>query len=352
MGDVEAIAGLPIVASAVDVVRRARAAPRRRRRRRSSRARARSSWGRTAPARARCCASCTDCSLPTAAASPGVGSTTRPASQAMVFQRPVLLRRSAVGNIASCAARSPAFAATTRAQRVACAVRASASRPSPAARRACSPAASSSAWRSRARGRWRRRCCFSTSPPPASTPASTRAVEAARRGIHALGTTIVMTTHHLAQAKRLADIVLFLHRGPRRRARRRPRYSFVNRARPKARAFLRRRALVKASMLPPFAMVARARCLRWARFAQDQFIVVASTTSTQQSGLFGHSAADLREGHRNPGPRRRRRNRAGARHRPPRRRRRRVRARSAGEGKCWPRATASSAIRSCTTISC
>jgi tungstate transport system ATP-binding protein len=31
--------------------------------------------------------------------------------------------------------------------------------------------------------------------------------------IHALGTTIVMTTHHLAQAKRLADTIVLLHDG-------------------------------------------------------------------------------------------------------------------------------------------
>ena len=31
--------------------------------------------------------------------------------------------------------------------------------------------------------------------------------------IHARGTTIVMTTHNLVQAKRLADDILFLHAG-------------------------------------------------------------------------------------------------------------------------------------------
>jgi tungstate transport system ATP-binding protein len=38
-------------------------------------------------------------------------------------------------------------------------------------------------------------------------------VEAIVNDIHALGTTIVMTTHHLAQAKRLADSVVLLQAG-------------------------------------------------------------------------------------------------------------------------------------------
>ena len=38
-------------------------------------------------------------------------------------------------------------------------------------------------------------------------------MEAIVNDIHALGTTIVMTTHQLAQAKRLADSVLLLQEG-------------------------------------------------------------------------------------------------------------------------------------------
>ena len=44
-------------------------------------------------------------------------------------------------------------------------------------------------------------------------PAAARSVEQIIGDIHARGTTIVMTTHNLVQAKRLADDVLFLHAG-------------------------------------------------------------------------------------------------------------------------------------------
>ena len=54
---------------------------------------------------------------------------------------------------------------------------------------------------------------FLDEPTASLDPPSTRAVEAIVDDIHALGTTIVMTTHHLAQAKRLADSVVLLHRG-------------------------------------------------------------------------------------------------------------------------------------------
>ena len=43
--------------------------------------------------------------------------------------------------------------------------------------------------------------------------AATRAVEAIIDAVHGSGTKIVMTTHDLGQARRLADDVLFLHRG-------------------------------------------------------------------------------------------------------------------------------------------
>jgi tungstate transport system substrate-binding protein len=53
----------------------------------------------------------------------------------------------------------------------------------------------------------------------------------------------------------------------------------------------------------------------WPRpLAQDTFIVVASTTSTEQSGCSS-TAAGLREGHRHRRAGGRRRHRPGARHR-------------------------------------
>ena len=54
---------------------------------------------------------------------------------------------------------------------------------------------------------------FLDEPTASLDPAATRAVEEIVCDIHARGTTIVMTTHNLVQAKRLADDVVFLHAG-------------------------------------------------------------------------------------------------------------------------------------------
>jgi tungstate transport system ATP-binding protein len=54
---------------------------------------------------------------------------------------------------------------------------------------------------------------FLDEPTASLDPAATRAVERIVGEIHARGTTIVMSTHNLAQAKRLADDVVFVHQG-------------------------------------------------------------------------------------------------------------------------------------------
>jgi tungstate transport system ATP-binding protein len=51
---------------------------------------------------------------------------------------------------------------------------------------------------------------FLDEPTSSLDPPSTCAVEVIVDEIHARGTTIVMTTHQLAQAKRLADSVVLL----------------------------------------------------------------------------------------------------------------------------------------------
>ena len=140
------------------------------------------------------------------------GETSRPTRQAMVFQRPVLLRRSAAANIrhalklagvrgassdrciehaltrvglASLANRGARVLSGGEQQRLALA-RAWALAPD---------------------------VLFLDEPTASLDPPSARAVEAIIDDIHAVGTTIVMTTHHLAQAKRLADSVVLLHAG-------------------------------------------------------------------------------------------------------------------------------------------
>jgi len=54
---------------------------------------------------------------------------------------------------------------------------------------------------------------FLDEPTAALDPAGTRAIEEMIDAFHAEGMTIVMTTHDLAQARRLANAVAFLHHG-------------------------------------------------------------------------------------------------------------------------------------------
>ncbi|TXK62345.1 energy-coupling factor ABC transporter ATP-binding protein [Alkalisalibacterium limincola] len=54
---------------------------------------------------------------------------------------------------------------------------------------------------------------FLDEPTAALDPRATREVEDAIERFHAAGTAIVMSTHDLGQARRLADEVVFLHRG-------------------------------------------------------------------------------------------------------------------------------------------
>ncbi|NQV98089.1 MAG: phosphate ABC transporter ATP-binding protein [Rhodospirillales bacterium] len=54
---------------------------------------------------------------------------------------------------------------------------------------------------------------FLDEPTASLDPAATHAVEELIRAIHAQGAKIIMTTHDLSQAKRIADEILFLFRG-------------------------------------------------------------------------------------------------------------------------------------------
>ncbi|MFC4353072.1 ATP-binding cassette domain-containing protein [Fodinicurvata halophila] len=54
---------------------------------------------------------------------------------------------------------------------------------------------------------------FLDEPTSALDPAATRAIEQMIHAIHAEGVKIVMTTHDMGQARRIADNVLFLHHG-------------------------------------------------------------------------------------------------------------------------------------------
>jgi tungstate transport system ATP-binding protein len=132
--------------------------------------------------------------------------------QAMVFQRPVLLRRSAAANV-DYALGLRGVARAARRERVAEALARVglaefASRPA----RVLSGGEQQRLALARA---WalRPEILFLDEPTASLDPAATRAVEQIIDAFHAAGTKIVMTTHDLGQARRLADEVVFLHQG-------------------------------------------------------------------------------------------------------------------------------------------
>ena len=132
-------------------------------------------------------------------------------AQAMVFQRPVLLRRSAQANV-ELALRIAGVREGVAAQALDALDRVGlaslASRPA----RLCSIGEQQRIALARA---WamRPQLLFLDEPTASLDPAAMRAVEDVIGAMHAAGTTIVMTTHDLGQARRIADRIVFLHRG-------------------------------------------------------------------------------------------------------------------------------------------
>lgn len=135
-----------------------------------------------------------------------------PRRQAMVFQKPVLLRRSVRGNLDHALAlhrvrgaerarrRDEALAATGLSER---------------ARQPARSLSGGEQQRLALARAWalKPQVLFLDEPTSALDPASTRAVEEIVEALHGAGTKIVMTTHDLGQARRLADEVVFLNRG-------------------------------------------------------------------------------------------------------------------------------------------
>ena len=132
--------------------------------------------------------------------------------QAMVFQRPVMLRRSAAGNVGYALALRGLPRAQRR-ERVA-AVLARTGLEALAGRSARVLSVGEQQRLALARA-WvlEPEVMFLDEPTANLDPAASRAVEAIIQAVHESGTKIVMTTHDLAQARRLADDVLFLHKG-------------------------------------------------------------------------------------------------------------------------------------------
>jgi tungstate transport system ATP-binding protein len=140
------------------------------------------------------------------------GSARRPAGQAMVFQRAVLLRRSAAANIRYAldlaGVRGPEADARIDDALAEVGLR-------PLAHRSARVLSGGEQQRLALARAWalRPEVLFLDEPTASLDPKASRAVEEIVRGIHARGTTIVMTTHNLAQAKRLASDVVFLQEG-------------------------------------------------------------------------------------------------------------------------------------------
>ncbi|MCP5371474.1 MAG: ATP-binding cassette domain-containing protein [Hyphomicrobiales bacterium] len=132
--------------------------------------------------------------------------------QAMVFQRPVMLRRSAAANV-DYALALRGLARAERAARVEDALDHTGLK-----RLAGHPARVLSFGEQQrlALARiWalRPQVLFLDEPTASLDPAATHSVEQIVTALRGRGTRIVMTTHDLGQAKRLGDEVLFLHRG-------------------------------------------------------------------------------------------------------------------------------------------
>jgi tungstate transport system ATP-binding protein len=165
--------------------------------------------------------------------SSGTVSWRAPGRQAMVFQRPVMLRRSALANVA--------YALRVAGQEEGQAM--DALKEVGLAHLAHRPArvlsggeqqrlALARAWALHPE------VLFLDEPTASLDPSATREIETVIRAFDAAGTKIVMATHNLGQARRLADEIIYLHQG--RVLERAPADQFFARpATPEAAAFIK-----------------------------------------------------------------------------------------------------------------
>lgn len=132
--------------------------------------------------------------------------------QAMLFQRPVMLRRSAAANI-DYALGLAGLDRPTRAARVMEALERTGLQD--LARRPARVLSGGEQQRLALARAWALKpdVLFLDEPTASLDPAATRAVEEIVGAFHRSGAKIVMTTHDLGQARRLADEVIFLHHG-------------------------------------------------------------------------------------------------------------------------------------------
>lgn len=142
----------------------------------------------------------------------GTVSWSRPVRQAMVFQRPVMLRRSALANLRYALAVN-GVAEPERTSRAAMALaRVGLERIAGRPARVLSGGEQQRLALARA---WalRPEILFLDEPTASLDPGATAEVERVIASIAAEGTRLVMTTHNLGQARRLADEIVFIHAG-------------------------------------------------------------------------------------------------------------------------------------------
>ena len=157
--------------------------------------------------------------------------------QAMVFQRPVLLRRSALANVTY----ALKLARVPHAERERLALEALESVGLAAfARRPARVLSGGEQQRLALARAWalHPEVLFLDEPTASLDPTASREIERVIQAFDAAGTKIVMATHNLGQARRLGDEVLFLHQG--RLVERAPVEQFFSRpASPEAAAFIK-----------------------------------------------------------------------------------------------------------------
>jgi len=142
----------------------------------------------------------------------GTDSTNPAIDQAMVFQRPVMLRRSVAANI-DYPLKLRKTPPQLRRERVSEALtKAGLARLAQSQARVLSFGEQQKLALARV---WalKPQVLFLDEPTASLDPAASHAVEEIIQAIHDAGTRIIMTTHDLGQAKRLADDIIFMHRG-------------------------------------------------------------------------------------------------------------------------------------------
>jgi len=140
------------------------------------------------------------------------GGHARPRDQAMVFQRPVLLRRSALANVEYALAIQGVRGPERRERAAQALARVGLS---PIASRPARVLSGGEQQRVALARAWaaRPRLVFLDEPTASLDPAAAAEVERVMGEMHATGTAIVFTTHHLGLARRAAAEIVFLDRG-------------------------------------------------------------------------------------------------------------------------------------------